>query len=247
MNFFTHFGRYVLFIRSMLARPEKRSVFRERLFTEMNSIGIGSIGIVATISLSVGAVTTVQTAYQLVTNLVSRSIISTILRDSMILELAPTITCLVLAGKIGANIASELGNMSVSEQIDALEVMGINSAGYLALPKILAAMLVVPLLIIMSMCLGITGGYIAGVASEAITPKEFMDGLYDGFRGFAVVFAYIKSVTFAFLITSISSFHGYYTRGGALEVGRAGTKAVVYSCVSILFADYVLAQLLLDE
>lgn len=231
----------------MFSRPEKWRVFRQRLFFEMNSIGIGSIGIVATISLSVGAVTTVQTAYQLVTNLVSKSIISTILRDSMILELAPTITCLVLAGKIGANIASELGNMSVSEQIDALEVMGINSAAYLALPKILAAVFIVPLLIIMSMSLGLIGGYVAGVASDSLTPKEFMDGLYDGFRGFAVFFAYVKSVTFAFLITSISSFHGYFTRGGALEVGRAGTKAVVYSCVSILFADYVLAQLLLDE
>jgi len=213
---------------------------------EMNSIGVGSVGIVAAISLSVGAVTTVQTAYQLVSGLVAKSIISTILRDSTILELAPTITCLVLAGKVGANIASELGNMSVTEQIDALEVMGINSAAYLALPKIIAGVFVIPLLIFLAMFLSIYGGYIAGVASQSITPQEFLNGIHDGFRGFTITFAYIKSVTFAFLITSISSYHGYYTKGGALEVGRASTKAVVYSCVSILFADYILAQLLLN-
>lgn len=212
----------------------------------MNAIGVGSLGIVAAISLSVGAVTTVQTAYQLVTGLVAKSIISMILRDSMILELAPTITCLVLAGKVGAHIASELGNMSISEQIDALDLMGINASGYLVLPKILAGMFIIPLLIIISMFLGIFGGYVAGVSSDALTVRDFMDGILSDFRGFSVLFAYIKSVTFAFLITSISAFFGFHTKGGALEVGIASTRAVVYSCVSILFADYILAQLLLE-
>ncbi|MBI3234001.1 MAG: ABC transporter permease [Bacteroidetes bacterium] len=246
MNLVSILGKYVLFIRSLFSKPERFKVYWDRTMHEMNSIGVGSVGIVAAISLSVGAVTTVQTAYQLVSGLVAKSIISTILRDSTILELAPTITCLVLAGKVGANIASELGNMSVTEQIDALEVMGINSAAYLALPKIIAGVFVIPLLIFLAMFLSIYGGYIAGVASQSITPQEFLNGIHDGFRGFTITFAYIKSVTFAFLITSISSYHGYYTKGGALEVGRASTKAVVYSCVSILFADYILAQLLLN-
>jgi phospholipid/cholesterol/gamma-HCH transport system permease protein len=246
MNLVSILGKYVLFIQSLFSKPERFRVYWDRTMHEMNSIGVGSIGIVAAISLSVGAVTTVQTAYQLVSGLVARSIISTILRDSTILELAPTITCLVLAGKVGANIASELGNMSVTEQIDALDVMGINSAAYLALPKIIAGIFVIPLLIIIAMFLSIYGGYIAGVASQSLTPQEFLNGIHDGFRGFTVTFAYIKSVTFAFLITSISSYHGYYTKGGALEVGKASTKAVVYSCVSILFADYILAQLLLN-
>jgi phospholipid/cholesterol/gamma-HCH transport system permease protein len=245
MSIFFYFGKYILFLRDMLSKPEKWWVMRERMFFEMNSIGIGSLGIVAAISLSVGAVTTVQTAYQLVSGLVAKTIISTILRDSMILELAPTITCLVLAGKVGANIASELGNMSVTEQIDALDVMGINSKAHLVLPKIVAGIIVIPLLIIVAMFLGIFGGYVAGVSSESLTPQEFFDGLHSGFRGFQIFFAYVKSITFAFLITTISAYFGYYTKGGALEVGNASTKAVVYSCVSILFADYILAQMLL--
>ena len=150
MNLVSILGKYVLFIQSLFSKPERFKVYWDRTMQEMNSIGVGSIGIVAAISLSVGAVTTVQTAYQLVSGLVARSIISTILRDSTILELAPTITCLVLAGKVGANIASELGNMSVTEQIDALDVMGINSAAYLALPKIIAGIFVIPLLIIIA-------------------------------------------------------------------------------------------------
>ncbi len=247
MNIFTSVGRYTLFVRGLFSRPERFSVFWERTLHEMTAIGVGSLGIVAAISLSVGAVTTVQTAYQLVSGLVPRSIISTILRDSTILELAPTITCLVLAGKVGANIASELGNMSVSEQIDALDVMGVNSSSYLVLPKIVAGLFVIPLLIIVAMALGILGGYWAGVMGGAITPRDFTQGIVDDFRGFTVVFSFIKTITFAFLITSISSYHGYYTRGGALEVGRSSTKAVVYSCVGILFSDFILAQMLLSE
>ncbi|MDZ4758414.1 MAG: ABC transporter permease [Bacteroidota bacterium] len=247
MNIFTSIGRYTLFVRGLFSRPERFKVFWERTMHEMNAIGVGSLGIVAAISLSVGAVTTVQTAYQLVSGLVPRSIISTILRDSMILELAPTITCLVLAGKVGANIASELGNMSVSEQIDALDVMGVNASSYLVLPKIVAGLFVIPLLIIVAMALGIVGGYWAGVSGGAITPRDFTEGIVADFRGFTIFFAYIKSVTFAFLITTISSYHGYYTRGGALEVGSSSTKAVVYSCVGILFSDFILAQMLLEN
>jgi len=247
MNIFTSIGRYTLFVRGLFSRPERFAVFWERTLHEMTAIGVGSLGIVAAISLSVGAVTTVQTAYQLVSGIVPRSIISTILRDSTILELAPTITCLVLAGKVGANIASELGNMSVSEQIDALDVMGVNSSSYLVLPKIVAGVFVIPLLIIVAMALGIVGGYWAGVMGGAITPRDFTAGILDDFRGFTVVFSFIKTITFAFLITSISSFHGYYTRGGALEVGRSSTKAVVYSCVGILFSDFILSQMLLEN
>lgn len=211
----------------------------------MNAIGIGSLGIVIIISVFVGAVTTVQTAYQLVTGLVSKSIIATILRDSMILELAPTITCLVLAGKIGANIASELGNMRISEQIDALEIMGVNSSSYLVLPKLIAGFITIPMLIILAMFLGIYGGYIAGTSTEIITPQEFISGMLGGFRDYTLFFAIVKSYSFSFIIVSVSAFHGYFVEGGALEVGRASTKAVVYSCVAILFSDYILAELFL--
>ncbi len=245
MSFFYHFGRYILFIRGLFSKPEKFWVFRERMFQEMQSIGVGSVGIVTIISVFVGAVTTVQTAYQLVSGLVAKSIIGTIVSDSTMLELAPTITCLVLAGKIGSSIASEIGTMRVTEQIDALEIMGINSANYLVLPKILAGMIVIPMLIIIAIFLGISGGILAGKMAGILPVEEFMKGARSSFKGFTVFFSCTKAVTFAFIITSVSAFQGFYTHGGALEVGQSSTRAVVYSAVLILFSDYILAQLLL--
>lgn len=229
----------------MLYKPEKVKVFIQRLFHEMNSIGIGSLPIVAITALFIGAVTTVQTAYQLVSGLISKSVIGTIVSDSTMLELGPTITCLVLSGKVGAHISSEIGNMRISEQIDALEVMGINAPGYLALPKILAGVIMIPILNIIAITLSIYGGYMAGELSGILTHEEFVSGARSTFKGFTLVFSMIKAFTFAFIITSVSSYQGYYTKGGALEVGESSTKAVVYSSVLILFFDYLLAELLL--
>lgn len=229
----------------MFYKPERFIIYVKRVFQEMNNIGIGSLPIVAIISVFIGAVTTVQTAYQLVSGLISKSVIGQIVSDSSILELAPTITCLVLAGKVGSHIASEIGTMRVSEQIDALDVMGINAAGYLAMPKIIAGVLMIPLLNIIAIFLSIYGGYMAGELSGILTHDQFIEGARSSFRGYTVFFSIVKSFTFAFIITSISSYQGYYTQGGALEVGEASTKAVVYSAVMILFADYILAEIML--
>lgn len=230
---------------SMVAKPEKGRVYVKRVFLEMYNIGVGSLPIVAIISIFIGAVTTVQTSYQLISGWISKTVIGMIVSDSMMLELAPTITSLVLAGKVGSHIASEMGTMRVSEQIDALEVMGINGAGFLALPKIIAGVIMFPLLNLIAIGLGIYGGYLAGDLSGILSPETFIDGARSSFRPFNLTFSTIKSFTFAFLITSISSYQGFYTKGGALEVGKASTDAVVYSAVSILFADYILAELLL--
>jgi phospholipid/cholesterol/gamma-HCH transport system permease protein len=238
-------GRYVLFMRSMFSKPERFSVYVRRTLDEMNSIGVGSLPIVAIISFFIGAVTTVQTAYQLVSALIQPSVIGTVVSDSTFLELAPTITSLVLAGKVGSHIASELGTMRVSEQVDALEVMGINAAGYLALPKIVAGLIMIPVLIIMANFLSITGGIIAGAYSGILTPTEFIIGARDTFEFYTVFISMVKAFVFAFLITSISCFEGFYTQGGALEVGEASTRAVVRSCVMILIFDFLIAKVLL--
>lgn len=229
----------------MFVKPEKIKVYLKRTMDEMYNIGIGSLPIVAIISFFVGAVTTVQTAYQIVNPLIDNSIIGAIVAESTILELGPTITCLVLAGKVGSHIASELGTMRVSEQIDALEVMGVNATAYLAGPKIIAGFIMIPCLIIIADFLSIYGGYLAGGLSGILTNEEFITGAREAFRTKTLVFSMIKTFTFALIITSVSSYEGFYTKGGALEVGESSTRAVVRSCIFILFADYLLAELIL--
>ncbi len=245
MKFFEFTGQYVLFLISLFSRPERFRVFVKQTFLEMFSIGVGSFGIVSLISLFTGAVSTVHIGYQLVSGLVPDYMIGRIVRDSNILEFSPTITCLVLAGKVGSAISSEIGTMKVSEQIDALEIMGINSRNYLVLPKIVAGLLTIPLLVIYAMGLSLIGGAISGELSGIINIDFFVKGLRSDFQTFSVWFALIKATSFAFVITSVSSFHGYQTKGGALEVGQSSTKAVVYSCMGIIFLDYIISQLLL--
>ncbi|MCS7073559.1 MAG: ABC transporter permease, partial [Bacteroidia bacterium] len=240
-----HFGKYLLLIKSFFYSPEHISVYWRLTMREAVNMGIGSLGIVFIISLFMGAVTTVQTAYQLLTPLIPKSAIGSVVSASAILELAPTIMTLVLAGKIGSNIASELGTMRVTEQIDALEVMGINPASYLIIPKIFGALLSFPLLTTISCYLIHIGGIAAGAITEVITPAQFEVGARTNFVPFQITFMLIKSLTFAFIISSVSAYQGFYVKGGALEVGQASTKAVVFSCVMMLLADYVLAQLLL--
>ena len=242
---FTALGKYILLLKAVFRRPEKWNIYRKEIFKEMNQIGIDSIGIITIISTFLGMVTTVQTAYQLVSDLIPRSIIGAIVRDSTILELSPTISGIVLAGKVGSSIASQIGTMRVTEQIDALEIMGINSPGYLILPKIIAAVVTIPLLVIISIALSIWGGYIAGTLSGAVTGSDYILGTTQDFRGFTITVSMIKAVIFAFIITSVSAYQGFYTSGGAYEVGISSTKGVVISCIMILFADYVVAELLL--
>lgn len=242
---FYHFGKYILLLKSVFRKPEKFSIYKAEIFREMVEIGLGSLGIVSIISVFIGAVTTVQTAFQLVSDLIPKSVIGGITRDSTILELSPTICSLVLAGKIGSSIASQIGTMRVTEQIDALEIMGINAPGYLILPKVTAGVLMIPMLVIISIFLSITGGYLAGTASGAVTAAEFIQGLTTNFNPFTVTIAMVKAVVFAIIITTVSAYQGFYTGGGALEVGQSSTKAVVISCIAILAADYIIAQLLL--
>ena len=245
MNFFTHFGRYLLMLKGMFTKPENFKMYWKEFMHQCVEIGVGALPIVVIISLFLGAVTTVQTAYQLVTPLVPQSTIAQIVRDSMILELSPTVVSIVLAGVVGSKIASELGNMQISEQIDAQEIMGINTKNYLILPKIIAALLVIPCLISMSAFLGIWGGRTAGAMSGIIATDIFDNGLRQNLNTYNIFFALTKAYTFAFIISTISAYFGYHVKGGALEIGRASTTAVVVSCILILLADYMLAALLL--
>ncbi|MBI1782207.1 MAG: ABC transporter permease [Sphingobacteriales bacterium] len=245
MNFFTHLGRYLLMLKGMFSKPENYKIYWKELMHQCAEIGIGSLGIVAIISLFLGAVTTVQTAYQLVSPLIPMSTIGIIVRDNIILELAPTLICVVLAGVVGSKIASELGNMRTTEQIDALEIMGINTKAYLVMPKILAALIMVPALVVIAAVLGIWGGRVAGAASGILSANIFDQGLLEEFVPYNVFFALSKAYAYAFIISSIPAYFGYYVKGGALEIGRASTTSVVISCILILFADYILAALLL--
>ncbi|RSK49019.1 MlaE family ABC transporter permease [Hymenobacter rigui] len=239
------FGEFLLFIQSMLTRKERLAVLWQRTLDECIVIGINSIFIVAIVSAFIGAVTCVQIAYNLTNPLIPKSTIGYMVREMTILELAPTITSIVLAGKVGSSIAGGLGTMRITEQVSALEVMGINSASYLVLPRILAAMLMFPLLVILAMALSIIGGYLAGSLTGALSAQEYIEGIRTDFIPYNIVFALIKSVVFAFLVSAISSFKGFFTQGGALEVGNASTTAVNNSIIAILVADFLLAALLL--
>ena len=232
-------------MKGLFLKPEKVSVYYRQIKLEMVDIGYGSLGISVLISVFMGAVLTIQSVHNLVSPLVPIYAIAIVTRDAVILEFSPTVVCLVLAGKVGSSIASQLGTMRVTEQIDALEIMGINSSGYLVLPKIIAAILILPFLIVITMFVGIGGGWLAGSVTGLINSHEFKRGLLSDFDNFNVEFALIKVVVFAFIITTVSSYQGFFTQGGALEVGQSSTKAVVWSSVLILFLDYVLTQLLL--
>lgn len=244
-SFLEHIGRISLMLKGSISRPENMRVYWKEFMEQCNDIGIRSLPIVLIISLFLGMVLTVQTAYQLISPLVPKPVIAGIVRDSAILELSPTVICIVLAGVVGSKIASELGNMRVSEQIDALEIMGINSKAYLVMPKILAAFIMIPCLIIISIAVTIWGGYIAGMFSSILTKEQFEQGLIQGFLPYNLFFAIAKAFTFSFIISVIPSYYGYYVTGGALEIGRSSTTSVVVSCILILLADYALSVLLL--
>lgn len=238
-------GKYFIFLGSLFVNRESFRTYFKLTIDECIGIGINSIFLVSLVSFFMGAVTTIQTAYNLVNPLIPTYVISLVVRDMTILELAPTIIAVIYAGKVGSSMASGLGTMRISEQIDALQVMGINSSSYLVLPKILGSLLMYPMLVIIAGLLAIVGGYLAGVFTGVITATQYVYGIRFDFNEYTVTFALIKSFVFAFLVASISSFKGYYTTGGAVEVGKASTSAVTQSVIAILLADYLLAQLLL--
>ena len=245
MNFLSSIGKYTLFITRVFSKPEKWNIYANRTVFEIEKLGINSIGIVAIISVFMGAVITLQTAYNTSSPLLPTYIIGVAARDSIILEFSSTIVALILAGKVGSNISSEIGTMRITEQIDALEIMGVNSAGFLAMPKIIATMLFFPILTIFSIFVGISGGWLVGEFTGVITTMEYIKGIQWGFTPFYVTYSLIKSVVFAFIITSVASYHGYNVKGGSLEVGKASTKAVVVSSILVLLFNLVITQLLL--
>ena len=240
-------GKYFIFLGRLLNNRETFKTYYKLTLEECINIGIGSILLVAMVATFIGAVTTVQTAYNMVSALIPNYVISQVVREMTILELAPTIMAIIYAGKVGTGMAGGLGTMRITEQIDALEVMGINSISYLVLPKIVASMLMYPLLVIVAGACALIGGYLVGTLTGIITPNDYVYGIRSSFNEFTVTFALIKSIVFAFLVASISSFKGYYTQGGALEVGISSTQAVTNSVIAVLMADYLLAQLLLSK
>lgn len=238
-------GRYILLLSKAFTSLGEFSLYRKNLFDQMVKIGVESIPIIALAAAFSGAVTTVQTAYQLVSPFIPKSIIGSIVAPSMILELGAVVTGFILAGRVGARIAAELGTMRVTEQIDALEAMGLNSIGYLIVPRVLAGILMFPILYILACFVGIGGGMLVADFSGYLTLNEFVAGAREFFKPFDPIFGLIKSTVFGFAITSVSCYMGYFTSGGAEGVGKATTQATVMSCVYILFADLILALLLL--
>lgn len=245
MTVLFHIGRYFLLLQETFSRPERLKLYWRRTLEEMDLLGVNSLGIVALLSLFMGAVVTIQTKTNIDSPLIQEYIVGFAVRQSTILEFSPTIISLILAGKVGSNIAAEIGSMRVKEQIDALDIMGVNSAGYLILPKIIASILMNPFLVIISMFLSILGGYLAGVGTGIVGGADFIQGIQSSFIPYHVTYALIKTVVFAFIIATVSAYQGYYTTGGTREVGVSSTKAVVYSNVVILIANYALTQLLL--
>lgn len=229
----------------VFSRPEKMSIYRKRLFDEMVSLGIDSLAIIAVISVFMGAVITIQTAANIDSAFIPTYTIGFTTRQSTILEFSPTIMALILAGKIGSNVASEIGLMRVSEQIDALEIMGVNSGAYLILPKVVAAVLISPFLVVISMFVSVGGGYLIAMFSDIVSVADYVYGIQLDFRPYHVVYALSKAAVFAFIFTSIPAYQGYYASGSALEVGKASTRGVVQSSIVILVANYLITQLFL--
>ncbi|WP_010520228.1 MlaE family ABC transporter permease [Aquimarina agarivorans] len=245
MFYLQQIGAYFLMIKEIFNRMTKSSVLRKLIIKEIDDLVINSLGIVAFISFFIGAVVAIQTALNLTSPIIPRELIGFASRQSVILEFAPTFISVIMAGKVGSFITSSIGTMRVTEQIDALEVMGINALNYLVFPKIIA-MLLYPFLIAIAMFLGILGGYIAGVYGGFVSSEEFMTGLREDFIPFHLIYSFLKTFIFAFLLATIPSFHGFYMKGGALEVGKASTTSFVWTTVAIIIVNYLITQILLS-
>ncbi len=240
-------GRYTQLLGKIFSSLEKPSIYRGRITNEMVSLGLDSVGLTAIISFFIGAVITLQMSINLSSgiSIIPSYIIGYATRETMILEFSSTVVALILAGKVGSNIASEIGTMRITEQIDALEIMGVNSASYLILPKIIATVLFFPLLTIFSIIVGIFGGYVIAFATEIMLPDNYVKGILYDFKPYSITYSLIKSGVFAFIITTISAFCGYYVGGNSLEVGRASTRAVVASSIVVMIFNLILTQTLL--
>ena len=246
VRYLSQVGKYFLMLAEIFRKPTKWSVMKSLIFKEIDDLIIGSLGIVAFISFFVGGVVAIQTALNLTNPLIPKYLIGFATRQSIILEFAPTFISIIMAGKMGSFITSSIGTMRVTEQIDALEVMGVNSLNYLVFPKLIA-LLLYPFLIGIAMFLGITGGFIASVYGGFGNSIDFVSGLQMEFIPFHIAYAFIKTFIFALILATIPSFHGYYMKGGALEVGKASTVSFVWTSVTIILVNYILTQLLLTK
>ncbi len=240
------FGRYCMFLSQVFRLPDKGKVFFNRLVFEITKLGVDSIPLVIIISLFIGAVITIQMTINIVSPLIPSYSTGLATREILLLEFSSTMMSLILAGKVGSNIASEIGTMRVTEQIDALDIMGINSANFVVLPKIIGFVLFVPVLCVLSMFMGLIGGWFIAEFTTMISVEDYVFGIQSFFNEWYVWYGIIKTVVFAFIITTIAAYYGYYVKGGALEVGQASTKAVVSSSIIILLADVILTKLLLQ-
>ena len=245
MAYLRHVGKYFIMLGQVFKRPQKGRVFKEALFKEFDELGLKSLGIVIFISFFIGGVIALQTALNIDSPFIPKNLIGFATKRSVILEFAPTFCSIILAGKVGSYITSSIGTMRVTEQIDALEVMGINSLNYLVLPKVLATIFFYPFLIVLAMFLGIFGGWVVGFTSTMFSEIDYMEGIQLDFNPFLVKYALIKTLVFAFFIATIPSYHGYYVKGGSLAVGKASTQAVVWTIILIVIANYLLTQMLL--
>ena len=244
LNIFETIGRYTLLMQKVFSRPEKMRIYYTRIMREMEALGLNSIGLTAIISVFIGSAVTLQMAITLESPFIPQFMIGYATREVMILEFSSTVVALILAGKVGSNIASEIGTMRITEQIDALEIMGVNSASYLILPKVIATVFFFPFLAIFSMLVGIAGGYVIAVATGIMNVSEYIDGLMYCFYTDEITYALTKMAFFAFFITTISAYCGYYAKGNSLEVGKASTKAVAVSSIVIMICNLVLTQLI---
>lgn len=243
-NYLTTFGSYLILMWRSLAIPDRMRMFFKRYTKEMSQLGVDSIGIVLLISFFIGAVICIQMKVNIQSPWMPRWVSGYTTREIMLLEFSSSIMCLILAGKVGSNIASELGTMRVTQQIDALDIMGVNSANYLILPKILGLVTMMPFLVIFSSALGILGAYSTAYIGHLLTPDDLTLGIQHSFNSWFIWMSILKSIFFAFIIASVSSYFGYTVEGGSVEVGKASTDAVVSSSVLILFSDVFLTQLL---
>jgi phospholipid/cholesterol/gamma-HCH transport system permease protein len=245
MRYLKDIGSYFMMLRKVFTSPTKGKILRELIFKEIDDLIISSLGIVSFISFFVGGVIAIQTALNVDNPLIPKSLIGFATRQSIVLEFAPTFISIIMAGKVGSFITSSIGSMRVTEQIDALEVMGVNSLNYLVFPKIIA-LFFYPFLIAIAMFLGIIGGLIAGVYGGFTTATDFIIGLQDTFTPFHLTYAFIKTFVFAFILATVPSWQGYYMKGGALEVGKASTNSFVWTSVLIILTNYIITQLLLS-
>lgn len=239
-------GKYILLMKMVFSRPEKARIFWKQSFIDAERLVLDSIPIVAVTSIFIGGVIVIQTAYNIENPFIPKMYVGYMARESLVLEFCSTMIALILAGKVGSNISSEIGSMRITEQIDAMEMMGINSSSYLILPKLAATSFFNPLLMLMSFMLGLVGGGLIVIITGVVTFSDYTTGLQYAFRGYYIFYSMVKMAIFSFIITSVSAFYGYYASGGSLGVGKSSTKAIVVSSVSILVANLVITQLMLN-